>query len=586
MAHSAYDLGVSLRANLVAAVVTAISALVLTVLLLEDPLVEHRETVRTREALHVAALEVVAALSRGEDPDAVADRVGAERACRVQVVDARGRLVGDTAYGGDLLAARPSPVEEIEVVEARQQGMGFAVHRASEGDYHLLALALVGSGGTVVRIVRPQATLDAGRASQRDLLLVGGVIAVVAGMLLMVVLSRTMVRPIDEVTRVAHALADGDLSARTRSQRSDELGTLGRALDRMAEQLDDRVAAVRAEEARLRTVLDSMVEAVFVTDAGGRIVLHNRSLEALAGGEVRGRTPVEAVRSGALYDAVRGASKTGPQTVALELLREGRRRHLEAHVAPLPDGAGVVVVLHDVTERQRIDRVRRDFVANASHELRTPLTAIRGFAETLAGDAGADPATRERFLATILKHSERLERLVDDLVALARAESPEDVLELASIDLLAVATEVLEGLGQKAASKRIVLRLEGEVVRAWANESAVDQVLVNLIDNAIKYTPETGRVTIGLRQTADRAVIEVTDTGGGIDEKHRVRIFERFYRVDKGRARDVGGTGLGLAIVKHLVQRMGGEVELDSELGKGSCFRVLLPLPTAPDSAT
>ena len=385
-------------------------------------------------------------------------------------------------------------------------------------------------------------------------------------------------QPIADLTRVADELADGKLGARARANRDDELGRLGQALDRMANQLGARIARLRAEEARLAAMLEGMVEAVFVTDATGRIVRTNRAFEVLVSAPVGGRTIVEAIRSAELHEAVMRALGGSPAAVDLDVKLAGEVRTLSAQISPLPEKGGVVAVLHDVTDLKQTDKIRRDFVANASHELRTPLTAIRGYAETLAG--GVDDAeTEKRFAETILRHTIRLQRIVDDLLALSRAESLELSLELGPVDVREIVREAVSATEAQALSKEIAVRVDvpDDLPRALTSPWALDHVLVNLVDNAVKYTPEGGLVVVRARADEQAVILEVSDTGPGIPASSRERVFERFYRVDKGRSRERGGTGLGLAIVKHLVSRMQGEVTLDTGPGRGTTFRVRLP---------
>ncbi len=391
-------------------------------------------------------------------------------------------------------------------------------------------------------------------------------------------IARTVREPLRDMTEAADALRGGDLSMRVRSRRQDELGALGVAIDQMADQLVERFEAVRREEGRLRTMLDAMVEGVLVTDPEGKIVLTNAALIERVGSGLEGRTAIEAIRSPELHEAVQKAVRGQATSVELELVSGGQSHALTAHVAPLPKDQGVVAVLHDVTELKHADAVRRDFVANASHELRTPLTAIRGFAETLLDGALSDERTARRFVGNIVENAKRLQSLVDDLLELSRAESPDSAVELVEVDVAHVAALVLQGVEGRAVDKRQQLALEGagDTILALGDSRALDQVLLNLIDNAIKYTPEGGRITVRLRQADGEVVIEVVDNGPGIPRAHQDRIFERFYRVDKGRARAQGGTGLGLAIVRHLVQRMQGRIAVESKVGQGSTFRVVL----------
>jgi two-component system, OmpR family, phosphate regulon sensor histidine kinase PhoR len=559
------------------------AALVLTVILLEDPLVEHRSIMALRAELDRATDRTSEALGAGVPPDEAADRVGARWASHIRIVAPDGRLVGDTGLDGRALDDAVAPYPGLVEV-ARRDGTAFAVTPAPGTGERAIVTARRVTDGHVILAARPFALVEVVRESVRELFLVGGIMAVLMAALITFILSRTMVEPVRRLTRAAHELARGNLSVRLRSHRQDELGTLARALDRMADELAARMRTLRAEEARLRTVLDAMVEAVFVTDRQGRIVLSNAALGRLVGAEVHGRTAVEAIRSPELHQAVQAARKGETMSVELETRRGQEPRTLAAHVAPLPDGAGVVAVLHDVTDLKRADRIRRDFVANASHELRTPLTAVRGYAETLRDGVLEDPDHARRFIDMIHKHTLRLQRLVDDLLALSRAESPEQELALDPVDVGRVIHEVVDGM--EAQADRGSLSLSREVPDALpqglGSETALDEILVNLVDNALKYTPTGGRVTVRAAERDGRIVIEVSDTGPGIPPGDLDRIFERFYRVDKGRSRDVGGTGLGLAIVKHLAQRMGATVGVDSEPGQGATFRVSLPVASTP----
>ncbi|WP_236607455.1 HAMP domain-containing sensor histidine kinase [Sandaracinus amylolyticus] len=417
--------------------------------------------------------------------------------------------------------------------------------------------------------------LDAAtRSAMRDVLIFASVLAAITAVVLAEVIARRFVTPIAELRHASDALARGDFSVRVRSRRDDEIGGIGRAIDRMADQLADRLEAVRAEESRLRVMLDAMDEAVLVTDPDGLVVLSNAAFVGLSGGAGLGRACVEAIRSAELHEAVSKALRGERHKAVFRL----DVKIISAHVAPLPENAGAIVVMRDVTEVRRLDAVRRDFVANASHELRTPLTAIRGFAETLRDGALDEPRIAKRFVGNIVENAIRLQRIVDDLLELSRSESPDARFELEPIDPLAIASKVLSSLEQKASDKGVQLGIEAthDAVPVRGDERALDQVLLNLVDNGIKYTPSGGRVVVRFRKEADTARVEVVDTGPGIAASHLSRIFERFYRVDQGRSREQGGTGLGLAIVKHLTQRMGGEVSVESRLGHGTTFSVRL----------
>lgn len=569
-----------LRRNLIGAIVTAIGALVLVLLLLEDPLVQFRLRQVARDTLQASLDAFAAGLQEGGDPDALAERVGADLGVRITAIR-DGRVVADTGYDGDELQRALALVDQERLGSEVSEGP----FPAEDGSHHQ-AYRDIGD-------LQVQASLSAemtrrARDSVRELLILGSVMAVVIALFLTLVLSRTLIAPAGELTRVADALAAGDLTVRYGDDdRDDELGAIGRALDHMAAELGERVQRLRLEQDRLRTILDAMIEAVFVTDALGRITLTNRALDELSGKDAIGLTAREVVDSEELHAAVRAARKSAARGVDLAVQRQGVRRYFRAQVAPLPDGSGVVAVLHDVTRLEAADRIRRDFVANASHELRTPLTAIRGFAETLRDGAVDDPDSAGRFLDIILKHTLRLQAVVADLAALSRAESPDHRLDVEPIDLHDAVSDVVGGLVTKAAQRGVTLELEpGPELQALGSERGFDQVMVNLVDNAIKYTPVDSTVRIRIRREGDRARVEVHNPGPGIPAEHQRRIFERFYRMDEGRSRDVGGTGLGLAIVKHLMVKMGGEVGVQSAPGEGVTFWVHLPLNDSPALAT
>jgi two-component system phosphate regulon sensor histidine kinase PhoR len=324
-----------------------------------------------------------------------------------------------------------------------------------------------------------------------------------------------------------------------------------------------------------------MVEGVLVLDSQGRVALANPRLLDLFGlhGRIEGRHPLEVIRSAPVQDVLREAlasDESVPRTLEFEGA-DGRVLRLHAVGFPLGDGRAAVGVFHDVTEIRRLEAVRRDFVANASHELRTPLTAIRGFAETLLASRLPHEEARS-YLEIILNHTERLSRLVDDLLALSRIEGGKLPLELGAVDVASISAALLRDMAPLFSSKSLDARLVAEPVpRAWANREALEQVLQNLLDNAAQYTDPGGKIEVRISSNRGVLRVRVSDTGIGIPEHEQSRVFERFYRVDKGRSRAAGGTGLGLAIAKHLVQAMGGTIALESQVGHGSTFSFTLP---------
>jgi two-component system phosphate regulon sensor histidine kinase PhoR len=399
-------------------------------------------------------------------------------------------------------------------------------------------------------------------------------------------LGRRLRRTLAELSAAAAGLAAGDAGRRLPAPADPDLARLAEAVALLAARAEAQGAAERADRDHLRAVLDSMSEGVMVVDGGGRTRLVNPAFRRLFGiaGDPAGRPPRELTRQPELASAIEAALAGGsPPPRAIEVLGPERRTVALAANALRSAAGGAIVTARDTTEQSRLSAMRRDFVANVSHELKTPLAAIRGYAETLADGALEEPETARRFTARILDQCRRLQALLDDLLTLSRLESVEAPFERRAIDLAACAARAVEAVARAAEARGVTIAVEpadGRVEVAGDPES-LERLLVNLVDNAVKYNRDGGRVTVRLARADGEALIEVADTGIGIPEDLQPRVFERFFRVDKGRAREEGGTGLGLAIVKHVAQRHGGTVELESEPGRGSTFRVRLPAGAA-----
>ena len=412
----------------------------------------------------------------------------------------------------------------------------------------------------------------------RTALAFGAAGALLVATVLGVVLARLLVGPLERLTEHARALQAGQLQARLRWERRDELGQLAGALDAMAEELRGRIESLRAERARLGAVFDAMAESVAVVDGEGRVLAANRSLAELVGVDPVGRRLFELFDEEPVRRAWREARKGARcQLVGICLHPAGLpERIVDLEAAPLGD-RGVVLVLHDVTASRRAEQVRRDFVAAASHELRTPLTVVGGYAETLLEEVD-DPALRRQFASRILEHTRRMQRLAADLLALSRAEADDGRLARGTARLPEVVAEAWVPLEQEAHRKGITLDTGGsrEIPPVAGSPTAVRTIVANLLENAVRYGPAGRPVRARTDVTEDgRPWLLVEDEGPGIAPEHHERIFERFYRVDRGRSRAEGGTGLGLALVKHLCARIGAEISLDSAPGQGSRFRVL-----------
>jgi two-component system phosphate regulon sensor histidine kinase PhoR len=406
-------------------------------------------------------------------------------------------------------------------------------------------------------------------------------------------LARRTVRPLAELTEAARLIAEGGYGHKVYASGPDEIGALARTFNHMSARLARQFAQLEEDRQQLRAILSGMVEGVIALGADERILFVNERAARLLDFQPQaavGRRLWEVVRVRALQDLVRRAL-ADPEPRQEELRWNGPAvRSITVHAARLASAGGAVLVLHDTSDLRRLERIRQDFVANVSHELKTPLSVIKACVETLLDGAADDPQHRGRFLERIGDQSDRLYALILDLLSLARIESGEEAFELRAVPLGPVVADCLERHRARAEARRQQLATDpppdGGELAAHVDEEALAQILDNLVENAIKYTPEGSRITVRWRADGEQVRLEVEDNGQGIPEADLPRIFERFYRVDKARSREMGGTGLGLAIVKHLTQAMKGGVRATSRLGHGTTFIVSLPSAAAEDEPT
>jgi two-component system phosphate regulon sensor histidine kinase PhoR len=474
-------------------------------------------------------------------------------------------------------------------------GAGSSVrHSTTVGDDLLYAAVAIRHQGRLLGVSRVALSLR-GVKDQADELQRAVTVALALAFLLTALLSAALssplAGPLNEVMDAARRFAQGDLHARSRVRRSDEVGELARIVNRSADQLQERITEIARDRARTEAILSAMDDGVMAVDHRGTVVLANQALrDGLQLQDPAGRHYLEVVRQsevGTLLEEVLGTGAR--QASEVVMLRGGRAYAVTGVRFPGPEGQphGAVLTFHDVTERHRVERLRRDFVANASHELRTPLTSVRGFVEALEDGALDEPATSRRFLAKIRVHADRMAALVSDLLELSRLESGERPLRWERLRPADVVEDVLVSLGEQARARQIVVSADAaSAPEVTSDGDRLRQILENLLENAVKYTPAGGHVVVRVRAGEGRSVVfEVEDDGPGIPAEHLPRIFERFYRVDKARSREVGGTGLGLSIVKHLAEGMGAAVSVSSEPGRGSRFSVRIPFRPPPSPA-
>lgn len=534
-----------------------------------------------------------------EDLQAWLRRLAAASDLRITVVALDGTVLADSARSREQVGRMDDHAARPEVVAALRQGHGVAVRRSDTTDlqYVYAARRVDGPDGSyLLRLAQPLRAVEALRSGLAGTMALAAVTALLVMAAISWWLDRRLFRPLARLIADAGRIAHGDYRHRVEEPEEDEVAQLALALNHLAQRVEDQLQEISAERDHLSTILGSMSEGVLVVDREGRAHLANPSFYQLL--EVRdpvfGKMPLEVTRRVELASLVEHTLAGGGVVHQEITLRRPHRRTLSlSSVALAGREGGAVVVVRDTTESTRLGQVRRDFVANVSHELRTPLAAIRAYAETLRDGALDDPQTAGRFTERILDQSQRLQALLTDLLTLSKLESVDLPPRRDPVDLARAVGRAAEVVTPRAQALDVSLDVEAaETARvpAVAGEAAsLERMLVNLLENAVKYNRPGGRVHVRLSpaegpQGRPEVLLEVEDDGIGIPADALPRIFERFYRVDKGRSRDEGGTGLGLAIVKHVVQSHDGRIEVESEPGAGTLFRVHLPaLP--PDAA-
>ena len=524
--------------------------------------------------------------SDAEATDDLVDALAGAAAARMTVIAPDGRVVADSEFDDTALAALDNHNSRPEVRQARRRGEGGSVRYSRSVDADLLyRTRRIDRGpwaGSVARMAIPLTRIDAVQASARRELLLPLVLSLALAITAGWLMARRVSRPIAELGRFACRVREGDLTARARVNTGDELEDLARDLETANDRLAARINQATAERDRLQGILNGMVEGVLVTDAGGRVVLANEALEAMFGLDrpVAGRTVIEAVRHPAAAEAFREAA--AGQVVSREIaLTWPGEKTLSLHAAGLPSGGGVGV-FHDITALMRLDRIRRDFVANVSHELRTPLATLGGYAqdltETTAGPDGPDPAEVRESAAIIERSVGRLAALVSDLLELSRLDAEGHLPERQPVDAAKLVQELAAEWKPRAEARDIALSVEAEShLVVSADPRLLRQALTNLLENAVRYCPRGSQIHLAAHLNADAVTFTIADDGPGIPYDDQPRIFERFYRLDKGRSRATGGTGLGLAIVKHVAEVHGGTASVESVPGSGATFRIRIP---------
>jgi two-component system phosphate regulon sensor histidine kinase PhoR len=520
--------------------------------------------------------------------DDLCKTVGRTASTRITVILPWGKVVGDSDHEP---AQMDNHFDRPEVVAALEGSRGVSTRYSPTLGREMMYVALVlkkdqrtlGVLRTSIPVDEIGKTLN---AIQMRIAFAGFLIAALAA-LLSLLLSHRIRRPIDDIEKGAESFARGEFDVHLPSSGVAEIAGLSETMKHMAGELREQIRTITEQRNELEAVLSSMVEGVFGVDQEERLLGMNPSAARILEcnpAAAQGRTIQEVIRLSELQRFVVGALSSEEPVEKDVVLYGEAERIVRAHGAPLRDAegkrVGVLIVLNDVTRLAKLENIRKDFVANVSHEIKTPITAIKGFVETLQEGQNQDPEDVRRFLGIIHRHVDRLEAIVEDLLALSRIEKEAETEEITLEEHLVrvILARAIQACENKAEAKKIRLELDcREDLKGRVNPALLEQAVVNLIDNAINYTEEGKSVTIRAREGEQEILIQVEDHGSGIERKHLDRIFERFYRVDKSRSRKLGGTGLGLSIVKHIMEAHGSRVSVESQPGRGSTFTLHLP---------
>jgi len=521
--------------------------------------------------------------------DDIADRIGHNLDLRVTIIGLDGTVYGDSKITKSAILNVENHLYRAEVQKALHEGMGESRRFSTTIQKDFLYLASVfnkdGAKG-IIRLSIPLSEIKELLSRLRHTLALSLLAAFLLSILVSYLASYFISRPIKEISSAAGEIAKGNYSNKIQLESNDEIGNLASTFNYMSGEVQARIAEVNENKSRLEAVFSSMFEGVMVIDANGSILLINEALKnflSIKKSDPRGKKPIEIISNLEIQEIADNTLHLSDKFISKEISTVlPERKVLLIHATPLKKKGttqGGVLVFHDVTHVRNLEKIRQDFVANVSHELKTPICSIKGYAETLLEGAIEDKTNAKDFLNIILSDSNRLANLIDDLLSLAKIESDQLLLESHPYKLFPILKKVLTTLKGQIDKKSIFLKIDipKNISSVLIDETRIKQVLLNLIDNAIKYNNPKGKISVSAKEINNFIKINITDTGIGIPNRDLSRIFERFYRVDKARSRELGGTGLGLSIVKHIIQSHKGEISVTSIEGQGSTFSFTLP---------
>jgi len=515
--------------------------------------------------------------------------LGSKTNCRITVINRIGIVLADSEKSKQDILSMENHINRPEVRTALAGDIGIDTRYSSTLKIDMLYVALALKDKKeitgILRLALPLESVQKTLFAIRKIVVIEFIFAIILAFVLGSIVAGNTIRPINRMIHVSRRFSEGDFSRRILQSPKDEIGELANTLNKMAQDIEDKIKEVKTQNQKLAAIFNSMIEGVIVVDKEGHIISINPTIEKIfevSKKDVEKKAFLEAIRNNDISDVISSVLKKG-QPVSAELtLMYPVRKISEVNATPIFDNnevAGCLVVIHDITEIRKLETVRSDFIANVSHELKTPLTSIKGFIETLLEGALDDKENNRNFLTIIQEHAERLNNLVNDLLSLSHLESKEITLDKENVNLRQLVEGVIIGFKSQLTKRNIEVKDElPATLSIKADKDRIEQVITNLIDNAIKFNKDKGTIKVYSQDANGKIKIIVEDSGIGIPEKDITRIFERFYRVDKARSRELGGTGLGLSIVKHIVELHNGCVGVESTEGFGSKFWLILPM--------
>ncbi|SHG48257.1 two-component system, OmpR family, phosphate regulon sensor histidine kinase PhoR [Thermosyntropha lipolytica DSM 11003] len=518
--------------------------------------------------------------------DQVVRQVAQDMKVRVTVIDGEGKVLADSHFEADSMeshAGRP------EVYKALKGQVGKEIRFSTTAGINMLYVAVPFKAGEekgVIRLSKPLTEVENLYKRLFSVLFFSIIFTGLAAFIISIFIARNFSRPISDITEAVRDIARGNLKRRVHYRSADELGMLAGAVDDMADHLENTIMAISEVKNRFEAVLNNTVNAIIMLDAEKRLIYANPVAERIFNlhDEYMGRKSAEVVAN---YELLRAIDEAKARLVPVRRdinLYEREERIIEANVIPVMEKErgflnSILIVMNDITELKRLERIRRDFVANVSHELKTPVAAISGFAETLMEEKGDNPENIREFSRIIYNEAQRLKNLIDELLELSRIEAGKMPTNMVEVDVDKLAQEAADIIKMRFPERQDDIAVKGEkglVIKA--DREQLMRIMLNLLENAVHYSPPGSRIGVEVMREGEKVLLKVSDEGEGIPENEIPRVFERFYRVDKARSRKTGGTGLGLAIVKHLVENHKGEIRVESKPGKGSVFTVVLPV--------